>query len=162
MPDINQAMLIRDGIVILQYAFLVLIYFFVYRIGKLLYIDLCTLPLHKLAAMPEAVSVLGSHIHPALVVLESGTASGLKIGERITLKSTTMIGRNTEHNVLTIHETFVSAEHALIQQYKDRYWISDLKSRNGTFVNDMRIEDETPLTNGDKIKIGSVVLRFEG
>jgi len=156
--ELNQAVLIRGGIIFLQYFFVVLIYFFIYRIGKLLYLDL-----RRMQASGPNVSpgqyVEGKHY---VTVLEADEASGLMVGDCFPLKTTTTIGRNLEQNTIVIQDTFVSAEHALIQRYKDCYWISDLSSTNGTFVNGNRIEDEMALTPGDMIKIGSVVLHFEG
>lgn len=160
MPELNKAALIRGGIIFLQYLFLVLIYYFIYRIGKILFLDMRSAQQCKMCVPVEPQVSLD--VNAYMTVLEAGETSGLSAGERIVIQPTTTLGRNSNLNTVIIHDTFVSAEHALIQLYKDCYWISDLSSTNGTFVNDERIEDETPLTVGAKIKIGSVVLRFEG
>jgi FHA domain len=40
------------------------------------------------------------------------------------------------------------------------YVLRDLQSRNGTILNEQRIEDPTPLCNGDEISIGKSAIRF--
>ena len=54
----------------------------------------------------------------------------------------------------------VSRRHAKIAIAGGTATIEDLGSRNGTYVNGLRIEGPTKLANGDKIKIGSASLVF--
>ncbi|MDX1986593.1 MAG: FHA domain-containing protein [Candidatus Obscuribacter sp.] len=56
---------------------------------------------------------------------------------------------------LTFVDGTVSREHAKIRKNGDTYSISDLNSRNGTFVNGRRINSETPLKEGDRIRLGN-------
>lgn len=159
MLEINQAIIIRWAIIFLQYCFLLGIYFFIYRIGTLIYRDLSRCS--DVLAPEQVIERTAVATDAYLMVLEADESSGLVPGVRIALLETTMIGRNVQHNTIVIQESFVSSEHALIQLFNDQYWISDLNSTNGTMVNGSRIEDETLLKNDDQIKIGSVILRFE-
>jgi ABC-type multidrug transport system ATPase subunit len=71
-----------------------------------------------------------------------------------------VIGRD-EANDLTIPAPSISRRHALIVRQGNRYFIEDLNSGNGTFVNGQRLEQRHPLLPGDKIGLGrSVILRF--
>jgi pSer/pThr/pTyr-binding forkhead associated (FHA) protein len=63
-----------------------------------------------------------------------------------------VIGRSPECGVQLDHET-VSKRHAEIVREADRFLLRDLTSYNGTYVNDRWIT-ETPVTNGDRIKVG--------
>ena len=59
---------------------------------------------------------------------------------------------------------FVSRRHAQIIATKGRYQINDLGSKNGTFINGVRLVDGPRyLSNGDQIELGpdQVVLRFQ-
>jgi pSer/pThr/pTyr-binding forkhead associated (FHA) protein len=38
--------------------------------------------------------------------------------------------------------------------------VEDLGSKNGTYVNDRRINSPTPVVNGDQIRIGSLLFTF--
>ncbi|MHB0855995.1 MAG: serine/threonine protein kinase [Anaerolineae bacterium] len=60
-------------------------------------------------------------------------------------------------------EGFVSRNHARVTQQQRRYQIEDLESANGTFVNGQRLAPHVPhlLRNGDRIRMGRVVLRFQ-
>ena len=69
------------------------------------------------------------------------------------------IGRSTD-NDLVIMDPLVSKYHAQIQSIDGQIIISDLKSSNSTFVNNMRIT-EAYLNIGDEIVIGKHVIRIQ-
>ncbi|MBL0212663.1 MAG: diguanylate cyclase [Myxococcales bacterium] len=107
----------------------------------------------------ELTAVSGEHPlrnRPCLTVL-TGTATGsmfkLPRGEH-------GIGRAQDALVRLIDDG-VSRQHARVRLDTDQLWVEDLGSRNGTFVNGVRITDRTPLRDGDKIQVGrTTVLRF--
>lgn len=76
-----------------------------------------------------------------------------------------ILGRALEADV-RINDTKVSRRHARINTVFDaekketKYVLTDLDSRNGTFINSQKVSSET-LQNGDKIIIGEHILRFE-
>jgi sigma-B regulation protein RsbU (phosphoserine phosphatase) len=92
---------------------------------------------------------------PSLHILK-GANEGALIpldGERF------VIGRNPECGVV-IPATSVSREHAHILRIQGRYFIEDLKSRNGTFVNDKAVTGRTLLKNNDRIRICDFLAAF--
>jgi len=42
-----------------------------------------------------------------------------------------------------------------------QWWIEDLQSTNGTYLNDEKIETSTIIINGDEIRLGQVVVLIE-
>src|SRR5689334_16783023 len=68
------------------------------------------------------------------------------------------IGRNDSAD-LTIDSTQVSREHAVISQHGKKYFIRDLGSTNGTFVNGEQVT-ESPLSDGDLLAIADVEFTF--
>ena len=54
----------------------------------------------------------------------------------------------------------VSKDHAEIDHDNRGLWIRDLGSRNGTFVNGNRVEDQTPLKTGDVLHIANLEFRL--
>ncbi len=70
-----------------------------------------------------------------------------------------VLGRDPETSVF-IDLNSVSRRHARILVAEDSATIEDLRSRNGTYVGDKRIEQPTKLSNGDRIKIGAASLVF--
>lgn len=85
---------------------------------------------------------------------KDGTHMEFELGERpIT------IGRSPEADVVLLDEK-VSRLHCGIRLWDGEFYIKDLKSRNGTFVNGERI-DVAKIKPGDEIRVGSVVFSFE-
>ncbi len=69
------------------------------------------------------------------------------------------MGRDTDCTI-QILDKGASRKHAEIFRIGEMCFIRDLKSRNGTFVNDEKIEEEL-LREGDRVQIGSTVIVFE-
>lgn len=84
--------------------------------------------------------------------ISQGTTVRLE-GDRIVL------GRNADCGVV-LNEPAVSREHAIIRRIQGKYFIEDLKSRNGTFVNSKEVKTRTPLHDRDRIKICDNLLAF--
>lgn len=61
---------------------------------------------------------------------------------------------------LFFDSTTVSRRHARIRVEGDDVTIDDLGSKNGTFVNDRRVSEPTPLEDADEIRLGSFRLTF--
>ena len=55
----------------------------------------------------------------------------------------------------------VSRPHCTIYYKFNTWWITDLQSKHGTFLNDQKISEETPLTSGDIIKIGESYITID-
>jgi len=69
------------------------------------------------------------------------------------------VGRSESADV-TIPVQTISRLHASVQPFQgNSYFLSDLDSANGTFVNGVRIKD-APLRDGDEVRFGDVVFRF--
>lgn len=73
-----------------------------------------------------------------------------------------VIGRSTDCDVQLVDVAAVSRRHASILRDRGRFFVEDLESRNGTFLNDQRIVDRTPLREGDELVICDQVFRFHG
>ncbi|HLX58871.1 MAG TPA: FHA domain-containing protein [Ktedonobacteraceae bacterium] len=72
------------------------------------------------------------------------------------------IGRAPD-NQLALQDQQASSHHAEIRPGAQGYLLVDLNSRNGTFVNEQRLEPQTPrlLASGDVIRIGATSLTYE-
>jgi len=68
------------------------------------------------------------------------------------LFETTVMGRHPYCEVVLDHGA-ISREHARISRNKNRYYVEDLHSRNGTYLNGKPVERKQPLFNGDIIRI---------
>ncbi|MEI9940762.1 MAG: GGDEF domain-containing protein [Pseudomonadota bacterium] len=91
---------------------------------------------------------------PCLVII-----SGAEMGRRIDLTHEEVsIGRSDQCTVC-VNSDMVSRRHAVINRILGRYIVVDLKSTNGTFVNDQRIE-RAELKDGDLLRTGKTVLKY--
>ena len=92
---------------------------------------------------------------PALVIRAGGGREGESFaidGERTT------IGRRPDSAVF-LDDVTVSRDHALLIQRGDQWYLDDLGSLNGTYVNRTRIESQR-LEEGDEVQIGKYKLTF--
>ena len=69
------------------------------------------------------------------------------------------IGRATG-NAIPLDHHGISREHAVISRDDTGYYITDLDSRNGTYVNGRAIQERTKLSEGDLIRICDIELVF--
>jgi diguanylate cyclase (GGDEF)-like protein len=60
---------------------------------------------------------------------------------------------------LNLMDSAISRQHAAVEPKDERFYVADLGSTNGTYVNDHRI-DVRPLAAGDYIRVGSHVIKF--
>lgn len=97
---------------------------------------------------------------PNIQVVQAADA-GLNPGEVIALSGVTTIGREAD-NDLVVDEDTVSSYHARLLARDGAWWIEDLKSTNGTLVNDAKVAEPRALRSGDVIQMGRVQLRFSG
>jgi pSer/pThr/pTyr-binding forkhead associated (FHA) protein len=72
------------------------------------------------------------------------------------------IGRMPDNQVV-LSDPSVSSHHAEIHLKEQRYWITDLGSTNGTFVNSQRLDPQVPclLDPGNIIRIGNTTFTYE-
>ena len=97
---------------------------------------------------------------PVLVFLQ-GQTLGMSVPIE---KEKTVIGRGTQADIV-LRDEIASRLHAEIARLtlEDdivEYYINDLGSTNGTFLNGSRVTDNQLLEDGDKIKVGNHLMKF--
>lgn len=60
---------------------------------------------------------------------------------------------------MVLHDESVSREHVAIEFRADGYLIRDLRSTNGTFVNEARVTERL-LRDGDRVRVGGCIFKF--
>jgi predicted component of type VI protein secretion system len=84
-----------------------------------------------------------------------------RVLQEVTLtRGVVTIGRQPD-NLVCIDNPIVSGYHARIFWENDRYFLEDIESFNGTYLNNRRIRKEA-LNDGDVVLIGKHVLQFHG
>ena len=104
-------------------------------------------------------------VDPKAIVseLETGTAllvsvRGPNRGARFLLdRDVVTVGRHPESDIF-LDDITVSRRHAEFRRDVQRFWIHDVGSLNGTYVNGERADDQL-LDTGDEVQIGKFKLR---
>jgi len=75
-------------------------------------------------------------------------------------KSEIFLGRETTATLPIFDET-VSGRHARLVYRHNQWWVEDLHSTNGTFLNEEPVHMMTVLVSGDEIRVGQTVMRVD-
>lgn len=70
------------------------------------------------------------------------------------------IGRG-DANDIVLKDEQVSHRHARFIREQDNFWVEDLVSTNGTYLNGTQIHGKEALKDEDLIKIGTTILKFK-
>ncbi|MGE3316505.1 MAG: FHA domain-containing protein, partial [Planctomycetaceae bacterium] len=89
-----------------------------------------------------------------LMLLQGGEAIPYELN-----RDETILGRHPDCTI-QLASDMVSRKHAQVTRVGDAYFVEDLGSGNGTYLNGKRIEGRTALKPEDRIKLGPVLLRF--
>ncbi|HBV99539.1 MAG: hypothetical protein JL50_13445 [Peptococcaceae bacterium BICA1-7] len=151
---------------VFRYIFLLILFVFIFQLIKMVFRDIkhvqpggaslragpAEIAVQDLAPLPGAAAGLA-----VLVSSDPGLPSGnvypLKSGEELTL------GRGGRNDIF-LTGPYSSVEHAAFFGKDGQFWLEDRGSKNGTYLNDIRIDKPTVLADGDRIKIGDVTMQF--
>ncbi len=147
--------------VALKFGFLAVLYLFLFWVARSALKDLR----RTMAPAPDAT---GFHHVPAFgdapsaaeawLVVERG--GGLTAGERFDLIGGLSIGRSGEADV-QIDDRYASGLHARIFSREGRTYVEDMRSTNGTILNEATLHGEAELIDGDVVRIGDTEFRYE-
>jgi hypothetical protein len=141
-------------ILLLRVLFIFLLYFFLYQILRVSMRELIAI------ATANGGRPRYSRVAPSgrLLVVD-GAESRIGPGTVFALEPVTTVGRHPECTV-SIDEPFLSAEHAELTWDNGRWWVHDLGSTNGTFVNGQLVTVPTGIKAGDVVQFGRIRLQL--
>lgn len=76
------------------------------------------------------------------------------------LKACTIMGRHPDCD-LVLDNAAISRQHAQVLESHGSYFVEDMRSRNGTYLNEKLIEGRQELADGDQLRICDVTMRFD-
>jgi diguanylate cyclase (GGDEF)-like protein len=86
--------------------------------------------------------------------------TGEALGRRFLFNAgKTTLGRDPKSDVVVLDDS-ISRSHVTCHLVDESIELEDLNSRNGTFVNDQRIDKPTRLQNGDIVRLGAVLFKY--
>jgi hypothetical protein len=137
----------------LKYGLLALLFLFIWRAMKWVMRGL------NVDRTPPASDGNGrpttSPARPSMLMVQ---ADGKK-PRSMRLDGSTTIGRGAECE-LRLDDTYVSQQHARIFDRGGNWYVEDLGSTNGTFVNEQKLAAPAMLTPGDHIRVGTTVVEL--
>ncbi|MBW4829138.1 MAG: FHA domain-containing protein [Clostridiaceae bacterium] len=133
--------------VVFKYVFILIIYLFMLSIIRLIYLDIKGISLNTLSK------------NNYLKLINQKETLPFKVKEAYSLDKDTTIGRGNQNNII-IKDPYISKKHLKIVKDEGDYYLEDLESANGTFVNGDKIMDVVKLRNGDRIRLGQVEFLF--
>lgn len=156
---------------VLKFIFLGLLYLFFLRVIRAVWSELREPKAVQMVAMPAPRNPPASPPRRAewgapnpaarpgsqrLVVRQPPEMSGraFDLGEELT------VGRAPGCGVSLPDDTFVSQLHARVFRRDGAFYVEDLGSTNGTFVNQRQVSAAIPLRKGDQLQIGKTVLEL--
>ncbi len=163
---------------LLSYVFTTIIYLFIFGVIALIYMDI-----KKINRGEEDIDDLGEeaediedeleeddeekltvkYVAPSAklrtIKSKESAESKMKSSYKISEKGA-IIGRGKSCDI-TISDMYLSVEHFQIW-YEDGLWyIGDMGSKNGTFLNEIRVKKVKTLHDGDEISFGGLRVVFE-
>ncbi len=99
----------------------------------------------------------GGH-KPAFVYVERGPGAGQLVPVK---QGPLVIGRASVSDLRLQHPS-ISRRHAQLTRVGERFYVKDLGSQNGTFVNRARVLTEIEIFPGDQIAVGNALLKLRG
>ncbi len=157
--------------VALKFGFLAVLYLFLLWVARSALRDLrgvSSAPLQSSGA-PIAPDATGLHSASAAAVadltgrmprLVVERAPGHDPGMIYDLDGDVVLGRGDQAEI-RLEDPFASSRHARIYRQGNILVVEDLRSTNGTYLNEELLETPRPLHPGDRVRIGDSELTFE-
>jgi pSer/pThr/pTyr-binding forkhead associated (FHA) protein len=144
-------------------AFLAILYLFVARAIRAVVLDVfgpraerrrpARMGRGRAAAPRQAPARPARRLPRELVVADAG-------GRRtVPLKDSMTVGRAATSD-LVVGDTYVSNVHARLFVKDGSYWLEDLGSTNGTYINRAKVAVPTAVGPGDEIRVGKATLEL--
>lgn len=133
---------------VFKYIFIIIIYLFIFTIIRMIYLDIRSM----------RSSEVGKDV-AYLKVVNRLDSLNFKMQEYYVLKKLTKVGRSSKNDIV-IKDGFVSKNHLLIKEEAGVYYIEDLESANGTYLNGEALVGREELSNGDRIGVGFIQFLF--
>jgi hypothetical protein len=110
---------------------------------------------------PKSPSFLNSLLHKKELIFRKNIRDK-QFGSKFLIGPLNIIGRSKSCDIHISYDPSVSREHAIIRYEKNKFFLYDLGSANGTSLNGVMLEKRSgmPLAGGELISIGKTTFQF--
>jgi pSer/pThr/pTyr-binding forkhead associated (FHA) protein len=142
---------------VLKLVLLAVLYLFFFRVLRAVWAELSARPIVAATPAPAAADQGGRRAAPK-EVLHLKVVEGIPgKGHRFDLGDELTVGRAAGCQVSLADDTYVSQLHARVFRKDGRYFVEDLGSTNGTFLNRKQVSAPIALRRGDRLQVGKTV-----
>ena len=147
----------------LRIAFIVILYLFIAQVVRVVARETRQIALEPAArprkpASPRKPAATAEAGSTTLEMLDPGE-SAIAAGTYLSVTPPFFVGRDLSCHLI-LDDPFVSTSHAELGRDGDGWWVADLGSTNGTFVNGALLTTAATLDEGDVVQFGRIRLRF--
>lgn len=146
---------------LLSYAFTLIIYLFIFSVIALIYMDIKKSSRKERIKNEESESVSPQKRYAVLKTIKNKRAAEakMKAAYRISGKGV-IVGRGKDCDI-PINNMFLSLEHFQVWFDEGEWYIGDMGSKNGTYLNGSKLKKVKTLEDGDEISFGEIKFIFE-
>ncbi len=152
----------------LSYVFTTIIYLFIFSVIRLIYLDIRKMSTEDKRREYENQNMVQSRgtalnnrrINTAVLhTVKNKEAVELRLKKQYIIEEFAVFGRGEDCEI-QVNNKFLSLEHFQIWFEDGEWFLLDMKSRNGTYVNDIRVKKTVILNDGDEISAGGLEFIF--
>jgi pSer/pThr/pTyr-binding forkhead associated (FHA) protein len=142
-----------------RFGFLLLLWLFIFAAFRVVRADLFGGRPGRVASVPPRAAAAGrkrGSKGPKHLVVTAGPLSGT----RITLGEQAILIGRADDSTLVLTDDFASSRHARLTNRGGQWYVEDLGSTNGTYLDQQRVQGPLLVGSGQPIRIGQTVLEL--
>ena len=142
-----------------RFGFLLLLWLFIFAAFRVVRADLFGGRPGRVTSVPPRAAAAGrkrGSKGPKHLVVTAGPLSGT----RITLGEQAILIGRADDSTLVLTDDFASSRHARLTNRGGQWYVEDLGSTNGTYLDQQRVQGPLLVGSGQPIRIGQTVLEL--
>ncbi|MGY1855682.1 FHA domain-containing protein FhaB/FipA [Modestobacter sp. SYSU DS0290] len=139
-----------------RFGFLLLLWLFIFAAFRVVRADLFGGRVGRVASVPPRAQTGRKRGGPKHLVVTAGPLSGT----RITLGDQAILIGRADDSTLVLTDDFASSRHARLTNRGGQWYVEDLGSTNGTYLDQQRVQGPLLVSPGQPIRIGQTVLEL--
>jgi len=142
-----------------RFGFLLLLWLFIFAAFRVVRADLFGGRVGRVASVPPRAAAAGRKRGtrgPRHLVVTAGPLTGT----RITLGEQAILIGRADDSTLVLTDDFASSRHARLTNRSGQWYVEDLGSTNGTYLDQQRVQGPLLISPGQPIRIGQTVLEL--
>ena len=142
---------------VFRFGFLLLLWLFIFAAFRVVRADLFGGRAGRVASVPPRATVGKKRGRgPRTLVVTAGPLSGTKI----TLGDQPILIGRADDSTLVLTDDFASSRHARLSNRGGQWYVEDLGSTNGTYLDQQRVQGPLLVAPGQPIRIGQTALEL--